>query len=168
MGSMQGDKSILDIIVKMGGQIVADGNDIRALPADTKGIVIDASQCPDLVPILAVLGALSEGRTEIVNAHRLRFKESDRLKAISSELGKLGACIMEKQDGLLIDGRKSLRGGRVDSWNDHRIAMALAIAATRCEGQVTISNATSVEKSYPDFWEHYKALGGRLDERNMG
>ena len=75
---------------------------------------------------------------------------------------------MEKQDGLIIDGRRSLRGGRVDSWNDHRIAMALAIAATRCEEPVIISNASSVKKSYPDFWEHYKALGGRIDERNMG
>ncbi|MHB1391966.1 MAG: 3-phosphoshikimate 1-carboxyvinyltransferase [Clostridia bacterium] len=165
MKSTQGDKSVVDIIGQMGGRIVVYGDTVRSFPADTKGSVIDASQCPDLVPVLAVLGALSEGRTEIVNAHRLRFKESDRLKAICSELGKLGACIIEKQDGLVIDGRKSLRGGKVDSWNDHRIAMALAIAATRCEEPVTISNASSVKKSYPDFWEQYRALGGRIDER---
>ena len=168
MESLQGDKSVLDIIGEMGGGIVVDGDTVRSLTADTKGTVIDASQCPDLVPILAVLGALSEGRTEIVNAQRLRLKESDRLKAISSELGKLGACIMEKPDGLIIEGRKSLCGGRVDSWNDHRIAMALAVAATRCEEPVIISNASCVKKSYPDFWEHYKALGGRINERNMG
>lgn len=168
MGSQQGDKAVMDIIGEMGGRIVVDGGNVRALTADTKGTVIDAAQCPDLVPILAVLGALSEGRTEIVNAQRLRLKESDRLKAISSELGKLGACIMEKQDGLVIDGRKSLCGGRVDSWNDHRIAMALAIAATKCKEPVVISNACCVKKSYPDFWGHYKALGGRIYERNMG
>ncbi len=165
MDSLQGDRSVVDIIGKMGGRIAAEGNKVRALPSHTKGTVIDASQCPDLVPILAVLGALSEGRTEIVKAGRLRFKESDRLKAVSSELGKLGAHIIEKQDGLVIDGRKSLQGGRVDCWNDHRIAMALAIAAIKCEEPVVVSNAASVRKSYPDFWEHYKALGGNIDER---
>jgi 3-phosphoshikimate 1-carboxyvinyltransferase len=159
---------VVDIIGKMGSRIVVDGDTLRALSSNNKGIVIDASQCPDLVPVLAVLGALSEGRTEIVNAQRLRLKESDRLKAISSELDKLGACIMEKRSGLVIEGRKSLKGGRVDSWNDHRIAMALAVAAIKCEEAVIISNASSVGKSYPDFWEHYKALGGRIDERTMG
>lgn len=168
MDSLQGDKSMLDIIGEMGGRIVIKADAVRALPADTRGTVIDVSQCPDLVPILAVLGALSKGRTEIVNAGRLRLKESDRLKAVSSELDKLGAYIMETQDGLVINGRKSLRGGRVDSWNDHRIAMALAIAATRCEEPVIISNASCVKKSYPDFWTHYKALGGRINERDMG
>ena len=168
MDSMQGDKSVIDIIGEMGGKIVVSANTVRALPSDTRGTVIDASQCPDLVPILAVLGAVSEGRTEIVNAERLRYKESDRLKAISSELAKLGACIKEMQAGLVIDGRESLRGGKVDSWNDHRIAMALAIAATKCKEPVIISNASCVNKSYPDFWEHYKVLGGRIDERIMG
>jgi len=168
MESMQGDKAIVDIITDMGGKIAVGSGAVRALPADIRGTVIDASQCPDLVPILAVLGALSLGRTEIVNAKRLRLKESDRLAAVSGELGKLGAAILEKEDGLVIEGRKSLSGGRVDSWNDHRIAMALAVAATRCEEPVIINNASCVKKSYPDFWEHYKALGGRIDERNMG
>ena len=168
MNSIQGDKLLLDIIGEMGGEIVVSYDTVKSSPSAAKGAVIDASQCPDLVPILAVLGALSKGRTEIINAERLRLKESDRLKAISRELGKLGACIMEKQKGLIIDGVKSLKGGRVDSWNDHRIAMALAIAATKCQEPVIISNASCVNKSYPDFWEHYKALGGRINERIMG
>lgn len=168
MCSMQGDKSVIDIIDRMQGNIVISADTVRALPSDTRGTVIDASQCPDLVPVLAVLGALSEGRTEIVNAERLRLKESDRLKAIRSELGKLGACIAENPEGLVINGTKGLKGGRVDSWNDHRIAMALAVAATKCEKPVIISNASCVNKSYPDFWEHYKALGGRVNERIMG
>jgi 3-phosphoshikimate 1-carboxyvinyltransferase len=168
MNSIQGDKLLLDIIGEMGGEIVVSYDTVKSSPSAAKGAVIDASQCPDLVPILAVLGALSKGRTEIVNAERLRLKESDRLKAISRELGKLGACIIEKQKGLIIDGIKSLKGGRVDSWNDHRIAMALAIAATKCQEPVIISNASCVNKSYPNFWEHYKALGGRINERNMG
>jgi 3-phosphoshikimate 1-carboxyvinyltransferase len=168
MDSMQGDKSVLDIISRMGGKIVTSADNVRALPSESRGTVIDASQCPDLVPILAVLGAIGEGRTEIINAERLRMKESDRLKAISSELGKLGALIEEKEKGLVVDGIKSLRGGRVDSWNDHRIAMALAIAATRCEEPVIINDSSCVNKSYPGFWEHYKALGGKINERIMG
>ncbi|MEA4847901.1 MAG: 3-phosphoshikimate 1-carboxyvinyltransferase [Clostridiaceae bacterium] len=168
MDSLQGDKQVVEIIRSMGGRITAENDSVTALPAGTKGMLIDVSQCPDLVPIIAVLGALSEGRTEIVKAKRLRLKESDRLKAISSELGKLGAFIEEGQEGLVIYGRKSLKGGRVDSWNDHRIAMALAIAATRCKEPVIIDGASSVKKSYPDFWGHYKALGGNINERDMG
>lgn len=166
--SLQGDKAILGIIESMGGKLVYDEGKVKALPSHTTGARIDASQCPDLVPVLAVLGALSEGRTEIINAERLRLKESDRLKAISDELVKLGADITEMKDGLVINGVRALKGGKVDSWNDHRIAMALAIAATRCEGAVTISNASCVRKSYPDFWEHYKTLEGKIDERNLG
>lgn len=168
LNSLQGDRVITDIIGEMNGRIIKAADSIKAIPADTKGTVIDASQCPDLVPVLAVLGALSEGRTEIVNASRLRLKESDRLRAVSSELGRLGAMIYEKQEGLVIDGGRKLRGGRVRSWNDHRIAMALAVAASRCEEPVIISNAECVSKSYPNFWEHYKALGGKIDERNLG
>ncbi|MGE5678602.1 MAG: 3-phosphoshikimate 1-carboxyvinyltransferase [Pseudomonadota bacterium] len=168
LDSLQGDKAVMRIIESMGGKLASEDGRIRALPSATTGVSIDASQYPDLVPVLAVLGALSEGRTEIINAERLRLKESDRLKAISSELLRLGADITEKKDGLVINGVKALKGGKVDSWNDHRIAMALAIAATRCEGTVTISNASCVKKSYPDFWEHYKALEGKIDERNLG
>ncbi len=168
MVSRQGDKAIINIIKEMGGRIIAGNSSVRSAPADTRGMVIDASQCPDLVPVLAVMGALSSGKTEIIKAGRLRFKESDRLKAISSELSKLGACIAEKPEGLVIEGRKTLSGGRVDSWNDHRIAMALAIAATKCENPVIISNGDCVNKSYPEFWEHYRALGGRVNERDMG
>lgn len=166
--SLQGDKVIVDIIERMGGRIEASGNKLGSRPSNIRGITIDASQCPDLVPILAVMGALGEGRTEIVNAARLRLKESDRLKAISSELGKLGARIQEREDSLIIEGIKTLKGGSVESWNDHRIAMALAIAATRCVDPVTIRNAECVRKSYPGFWGHYIGLGGRTDERNMG
>lgn len=166
--SLQGDKVIFDIIERLGGRLETSGSKLTAFPSGLRGVTIEASQCPDLVPVLAVMGALAEGRTEIVNAARLRLKESDRLKAISSELGRLGARIEEREDSLIIEGTKSLRGGTVESWNDHRIAMALAIAATRCLEPVTIRNADCVNKSYPEFWEHYKGLGGRTDERNMG
>lgn len=166
--SLQGDKEILNIVASMGANIMYEGEYIRTNSSQTNGIKIDASQCPDLVPILAVLGALSKGKTEIVNAQRLRIKESDRLKAISSELNKLGADVAETEDGLIINGVDALNGGVVDSWNDHRIAMALAVASTKCKEPLTIRNSSVVNKSYPEFWKDFISLGGIIDERNMG
>lgn len=166
--SLQGDKAILDLIEKMGGDIDVNEFSAKTQNSNTKGITIDASQCPDIVPILAVLGALSKGETRIINAARLRIKESDRLKAISTELNKLGADVRELEDGLVINGKDSLTGGVVDSWNDHRIAMAMAIASQKCTGELTITNSDAVNKSYPHFWEDFKSLGGDIDEFNMG
>lgn len=166
--SLQGDKVIVDFIKEMGGIIIDRKDSLLAKISKTKGITIDAHDCPDLVPVLAVLGALSEGTTNIVNAGRLRIKESDRLKAIATELTKLGADIKETENGLTINGKEMLKGGEVDSWNDHRIAMALSIASIRCENPVIINNSSAVKKSYPEFYKHFSLLGGMLDERNMG
>ncbi|MBU1082506.1 MAG: 3-phosphoshikimate 1-carboxyvinyltransferase [Spirochaetes bacterium] len=129
---------------------------------DANQCTFDVSQCPDLVPILAVYCALSKGTSRIVNAARLRIKESDRLKAITTELNKMGADIEELEDALIIHGVTAFKGAQVDAWNDHRIAMALAIAATRANGPVVIKGAASVSKSYPDFWNDYIKLGGEL------
>ncbi|MCR3759948.1 3-phosphoshikimate 1-carboxyvinyltransferase [Clostridium felsineum] len=164
--SLQGDKAIVDILKKMGGRL--DERNFTAKKSETHGIVIDASQCPDLVPILSVIGALSLGTTKIINAARLRIKESDRLKAMTTELNKLGADIIELQDGLVINGKRELKGGEVESWNDHRIAMALAVAALKCEGSVTIRGSECVAKSYPQFWSDFKKLGGDIDEWSLG
>lgn len=166
--SLQGDKAILEIIEKMGGSIIETEDGIKALPTQTHGATIDVSQCPDLVPVLAVLASLSEGETRIINAERLRIKESDRLAAITSELKKLGANIEELKDGLVISGVDKLTGGEVESHNDHRIAMALAVASTRCTGKVTIKDSKCVEKSYPHFFEDLKKLGGIVNEWNVG
>ncbi len=166
--SFQGDRVILDIVKKMGGNILEKDREIIVKPSKTKGIRIDASQCPDIVPILAVLGALSEGKTEIVNAGRLRMKESDRLKAIAVELNKLGGDVREQEDGLTILGKGFLQGGTVDSWNDHRIAMALAIASVKCKEPIILTNTDAVKKSYPEFFDDFQKLGGIIDERNMG
>ncbi|GIM29528.1 3-phosphoshikimate 1-carboxyvinyltransferase [Clostridium polyendosporum] len=168
LDSLQGDKAILSIIEDMKGKLVIDGDKVQALPSKTKGAVIDASQCPDLVPVLTVLAALSEGTTEIINAARLRIKESDRLTAISTELKKLGADIEEKEDGLIIRGRDSLNGGEVHSWNDHRIAMAMAVASLKCNEPIIIKDADCVKKSYPHFWSDFKKLGGNINEWSLG
>ncbi len=124
-------------------------------------VVLDVSQCPDLVPALAAVAAVREGTTSIVNAARLRIKESDRLSAVAQVLNAMGAQVEELPDGLLITGQDSLAGGvAVDSHNDHRIAMMTAVAATRCRQPVTVLGAECVNKSYPSFWEDYEKLGG--------
>lgn len=148
--SLQGDKEITDVIKRFEA---ADGE-----------IIIDASQIPDLVPIMTVLGALKDGvTTRIINAERLRIKESDRLKAIATEMNKLGANVTELTGGLLIKGQEYLEGNAtVDSWNDHRIAMSLAIAATRCRHEIRLENHMAVNKSYPEFWNDYKSVGGDI------
>lgn len=166
--SLQGDKAILEITKAMGADLRITAEEVEARGTRTRGTVIDASQCPDLVPVLAVLGALSKGTTKIINAERLRIKESDRLKAISTELNKLGAKITELPDGLLIEGVEELTGGTVDSWNDHRIAMAMAVASQRSSGALTITGSNAVNKSYPHFWKDFIKLGGKIDERSMG
>ena len=160
--SKQGDKAILTILSKMGGDIREEDGMIAAKPSKTRGTVIDAEDCPDLVPALAALAAVSEGTTEIIHASRVRLKECDRLHAMAVELTKLGADIEEKPDGLLIRGQDHLTGGLVSSWNDHRIAMALAAVSAKCRAPLTIEGAESVRKSYPTFWEDFRRVGGRL------
>ena len=163
--SLQGDKKILDIISMTGAKVVQNSTSkFVAVPtADMHGITVDADEIPDLVPILAVMLSFIKGESRIINAGRLRIKESDRLSAICSELKKLGADIEEGDDFLIIRGRQVLNGAEVTSHNDHRITMAMAIAACRCEGNVVIDGArNSVTKSYPNFFEDYKKLGGKV------
>lgn len=161
INSLQGDKKILNILENFGVSIKTGENDITVIPGQLHGVTIDASQVPDLVPAIAAVAACAEGTSKIVNAERLRIKESDRLKSITATLSALGADISETADGLVINGRKKLSGGKVDSWGDHRIAMMAAIASAVCEKPVTIENAQAVKKSYPAFFDDFKILGGK-------
>ena len=148
--SVQGDMRIVPCFLKLQGRDPLD---------------LDVSQCPDLVPPLAAMAALrGEGlTTRLVNAARLRMKESDRLSTVTEVLNALGAQVEEYEDYLVIHGKEKLAGGvTVSGHNDHRIAMMAAIAAIRCEAPVTITGAECVKKSYPRFWEDYEALGGRI------
>ncbi len=164
--SLQGDKKIIDIIESTGALVeTTENGGIRGImTSNMHGITVDADPIPDLVPILAVFLAFCKGTSRIENAGRLRIKESDRLKAITTELKKMGADISEGQDFLDIKGCQVLNGGELSSWNDHRIAMALSVAACRCEGQIIIEGAKkAVTKSYGDFFEDYKSLGGAVE-----
>lgn len=163
--SLQGDRAVLNIMQRMGAKLTQKQDAVTAEQSTTAGCVIDAADCPDIIPVLTVLAAVSTGMTKIINAARLRIKECDRLAAMTSELNKLGAKITELPDGLIIEGcAQGLRGGaQVDAWNDHRIAMSLAVAAAACNEPFTLTGAASVAKSYPEFWQDYLQAGGKME-----
>ena len=157
--STQGDKAIVEVLCRMGGEILKqDDGSLTVLPSRLHGLEIDASQIPDLVPILAVAASVAEGETLITGAARLRLKESDRLQTVSHMITALGGHIAETEDGLIIRGVPRLTGGVVDSAGDHRIAMSGGVASLVCDGPVTVTGAEAVAKSYPTFWEELERL----------
>ena len=158
LGSRQGDMAILDLLKRFGADVIDSGDEVTVIPRKLHGIRIDASQIPDLVPILAVVASVSEGETVIYGASRLRIKESDRLFTVTNMLSALGANIKETPDGLIIHGKPMLEGGQIHAANDHRIAMAAAITSTVCKDKVKISDAQAVAKSYPRFWDDFERL----------
>ena len=161
--SAQGDKAIAELLSRFGAKTDVNEDKISVSRGDMSGIIVDVSAIPDAVPILAVTACAAKGETRIVNAARLSIKESDRLKSVAAMITALGGEITELADGLVINGSGKLKGGVVDSFNDHRIAMAAAIASSICESEVIITGAGAVEKSYPKFFEHFKMLGGKAD-----
>ncbi|MBP3414126.1 MAG: 3-phosphoshikimate 1-carboxyvinyltransferase [Clostridia bacterium] len=163
--SVQGDRHVTTLLDRFGAKVKLAGDYANVTCAGMNGCVIDASDIPDLVPILAVCACRARGITKIINAQRLRIKESDRLKTVSDMLSALGADIAETDDGLIINGsEKGLRGGaEVCACGDHRIAMSAAIASCMCREAIVITGAQAVNKSYPKFWEHFEMLGGKAE-----
>lgn len=162
MTSSQPDRAVCDILSRMGLTVTknADSVTVKSI-CTTKGISFDARNIPDLVPVLAVRAAVSEGDTVISGVSRLRIKESDRVKSVCDMLTNLGVKVSSDNDNIYITGKgECLQGGTVDSYNDHRIAMSAAIAASFCNSNVNILGYRAVEKSYPMFYEHYKKLSG--------
>lgn len=160
-GSLQPDRAIADILLRMGADLTCKEDAVTVRPSRLHGIDIDVSQCPDLVPPLAVAAALAQGTTRILGAARLRIKESDRLSALAQNLGAVGIRTEETQDSLTIHGGQ-VQGGEIDSFGDHRIAMAFAIAGAASKQGITIHGAQCVDKSYPRFYEDLKMLGGNV------
>ena len=167
LNSLQGDKATLSILEAMGAKINVVSDGIKVTGENLSATQVDASQCPDVIPVVSVALALAQGKSEVINAKRLRIKECDRIIATSSQLNELGGSVVELSDSMTIRGVSEFVGGNCSSFADHRIAMMLAIAATRCNQSVIIDNMECVEKSYPSFWEDYQSLGGIIDVINM-
>ncbi|MCW4024300.1 MAG: 3-phosphoshikimate 1-carboxyvinyltransferase [Candidatus Bathyarchaeota archaeon] len=157
----QGDRAILEILKRMGvEEKVSSGYvEIRGTGGYLKATDVDASNIPDLVPACVVLACYARGISKIYNAGRLRLKESDRLTSLYIELKNMGADIVMDEDSLTIRGPSMMYGAMIDAHNDHRIAMACAVAALRAEGETIIKYAQCVRKSYPQFFIHLKQLG---------
>ena len=161
--STQGDKKCAEILARFGAKVTQLDNEVTVEKGELKAITIDASQIPDLVPVLSVCAAFAEGTTKIINAERLRIKECDRLKATAELLNNLGGKVKELSDGLEITGVYSLKGGNVNGYNDHRIVMSAAVCAARSDEDITATFAMSINKSYPDFYIDYNSIGGKAN-----
>lgn len=157
--SKQADTAILDALSRAGAEVIIEGDSITASHRALQGFEFDATQCPDLFPALAVLAAAAEGETTLYGTSRLTHKESNRAETIAEEFQKLGIRVdISKENIMRIRGGK-VHATEVESHNDHRIAMALALAALRSEeGLMTIHGAECVAKSYPDFFEQLESI----------
>lgn len=158
---VQGDKAIVGVLKQMGvqGKVCSNQIEIKGTGKPLEAVDVNAKDTPDLVPVCAALACYAKGTTRIHDAHRLRLKESDRLASLHEELRKMGADIAGDEDSLTVKGPCKLHGADIDPHNDHRIAMACAVAALGAEGETKIHNAECVKKSYPTFFIDLKRIG---------
>jgi 3-phosphoshikimate 1-carboxyvinyltransferase len=157
----QGDKAILGILKRMGvnGRVCPDKVEIEGKGGLLKAADVDARDIPDLVPVCTVLGCYAKGTSKIHDAYRLRYKESDRLTSLYLELKKMGAKIAMDGSSLTVKGPCALHGATINPHNDHRIAMACAVAALGASGETRIQDSECVRKSYPKFFTDLRVLG---------
>ncbi len=161
--SRQGDKAIVDIVKGMGGKVRwrKERGVLIAEKSELEGIEVDAENIPDLVPTVAILGAVAKGRTVIYNAEHLRYKETDRIETTYRNLKALGVEVEKRRDGLVIKGG-NVRGGVVDSYGDHRIAMAFSVLGLVTD-RIVVKNADAVSVSFPNFFEVLKNIGAKVE-----
>ncbi len=150
VNTRQGDIRFLDILEEMGCRVLRSNDGVKVTGSQLRGIDVDMNLLPDQVPTLAVVSAFAEGKTVIRNVSHLRIKESDRLSAVATELGRVGIRVDEREDGLIIYGGKP-KGTAIETYNDHRIAMAFAVMGLKT-GDILIMNPSCVGKSFPTFW----------------
>jgi 3-phosphoshikimate 1-carboxyvinyltransferase len=165
--SAQGDSAIVDVLERMGADISWDreAGEITVRRSDLTGVEVDVGDTPDLLPTIAVLGAVADGETRIVNCEHVRYKETDRVRAMATELETLGAAVTEEADVLTIHGRESdLRGAAVAGHDDHRIVMSLALAGLVADGTTTVEGSDHVDVSFPGFFDVLYDLGAEVDE----
>ncbi|MBU0961157.1 MAG: 3-phosphoshikimate 1-carboxyvinyltransferase [Proteobacteria bacterium] len=158
--SLQGDAGLVPLLARMGCEVSRDGNGITLQGRDRlEGITVDMGDMPDVVPTLAVVAAFAHGKTVINNIAHLRIKECDRLSAVLTELGKMGAKVEEGKDFMVIHGSggEGMHGAEIETYKDHRMAMSFAVAGLRVPG-VLIRDEDCVAKSFPDFWKRFEWL----------
>jgi len=164
--SAQGDTAIVDILDRMGADIEWHRDDgvVDVRRSSLSGIEVDVADTPDLLPTIAVLGAVADGTTSIVNAEHVRYKETDRVSAMAEELESMGASVTEEQDALHVHGEDTeLAGATVDGRGDHRIVMSLAVAGLVADGETTIQGAEHVSVSFPEFLDVLYDLGASVE-----
>lgn len=161
--SAQGDRHIAALLREFGAEVIQDGDRLRVKRSPMTAIDIDTSQIPDLVPVLAVCACFANGVTRITNAERLRIKESDRLKTTAQLINSLGGKVKELPDGLEVTGVGKLYGGFAEGCGDHRIVMSAAVCASGAAEKIKCTDAMSINKSYPDFFEDYAKIGGTAE-----
>jgi 3-phosphoshikimate 1-carboxyvinyltransferase len=162
----QGDRAIVAYLQAMGSDVRERGSSATvAGGAQLHGAELDLGDTPDLFPILCVAGANARGTTTLKGAPQLRFKESDRIKAMAAGMKAMGARVKEREDGLVIEGGRPLKGARIATHDDHRILMAFAVAALRASSPVTLGEHASFAVSYPSFLEDFRSLGAKLEVR---
>ncbi len=158
----QGDGKIVEILEKMGADIIREKDAVTVKKSQLSPIELDCEDIPDIVPILCVIACGVNGESVFYNIKRLREKESDRVESTCALIKKLGGSITADENSIKVVGTGKLRGGTIDSFNDHRIAMSGAAASVICSENVTIKGAEAVNKSYPDFFEKFALLGGKI------
>lgn len=161
--SKQGDRKIAELLREFGAEVIQGADSATVKKSKLSAIEINASQIPDLVPALAVCASFAEGTTKIINAERLRIKESDRLKSTAALINSLGGNAVELPDGLEITGSEKLIGGTAKGFNDHRIVMSAAVCAAGAQNPIICTDALSVNKSYPEFFNDYNSVGGKSE-----
>lgn len=164
--STQADKSILDILINTGAGIANEAKGIKVHPSALYSFRFDATDCPDLFPPLVALASYCGGESVITGVHRLSHKESNRAITLQEEFAKMGVQIDLEDDQMIIHGGKGVQGAKVHSRQDHRIAMALAVAALHAEGETILEDAEAVAKSYPRFFNDLEKLGANLSLSN--
>jgi len=157
--TLEPDSVIISLLSRMGVKTNVNGDSVIVNGGELKATDVDIRECPDLGPIIAVLACYADGTTRLTGARRLRYKESDRLASMRSELVSMGGKVIETEDGLVLSGPVNLAGGVAQSHNDHRIAMALSIAALGASKEVSLQGAECVNKSYPSFFEDLRSIG---------
>ncbi|MBL0335095.1 MAG: 3-phosphoshikimate 1-carboxyvinyltransferase [Chitinophagaceae bacterium] len=160
--SDQADKAILDLLINISNGVAVDAKGITVHPVPMKAFEFDATDCPDLFPPLVALAAYCEGESVITGVQRLANKESDRAEALQEEFGNMGVKIKVSKDKMYITGGGKIKGAKVHSHFDHRIAMACAVAALGAEGETVIRKGEAISKSYPRFYDDLQLLGASV------